>query len=384
MSEDVPGKRVVKKVGQSYIIWFEESNRWVHMEEPAWFVYKNLSKGKEKKGITEMVSGRYGLPEKEAGRFTDEIISGLEKITKPVTPPKEFAPCSNEVSEFSFSPFVTRYYSMNGKCAAISYGSSLMEYYIHRSLAHLEAETRSANPDIRLEIFEHEKGIVFRNGFPAGNCYLFRDAGYLKRRVFIELTNFIYGKKESSWISFVHASALTDGKNVLLLTSASGSGKSTLAALLQRKGLYFMSDDIVPLDAETQRAHLFPAAISVKEGAFDAISVLYDPRDDADAGYSGLTNRRIRYLRPRIPAGDSYAVLPVRNIVFVDFDPQADIEADQLTVTEALSRFHEEAWVSHNPGYAQDFIDWFVTLRFHTLRYGNTERAIDAVFDIFR
>ncbi len=382
MSKVFRGKRVVKKVGQSYIVWFEESNRWVQMEEPAWFVYLNLSKGLDKDCVTGLLSGRYGLPEKEARRFTGEMTDQLELITEPVTPPEEFAPCSKKISELSFSPFATRYYSMNGKCAAFSYGSRLMEYYIHLPLAHLEVP--EMKPDIIFELFEHDEGIILRNDAPGGNCFLFSDAGYLKRRVFIKLANFIYGKKESSWVSFVHASAVTDGKKVLLLSSASGSGKSTLAALLQKKGLYFMSDDIVPLDAETQRAHLFPAAISVKEGAFNAVSGLYDPKDDTDARYGGLPVRHIRHLRPRMPEGNSYAVLPVSNIIFVDFDPQADIEIDQLTVTEALSRFHEEAWVSHNPGHAQAFIDWFANLRFHTLRYGNTEKAIDAVFDIFR
>jgi hypothetical protein len=78
MSENVSGQRVIKKIGDSHVIWFPESNRWVEFREPAWFIYKNFVGGKTQKEIANKLEDRYGLPGEEAQRFCKEVISGIE------------------------------------------------------------------------------------------------------------------------------------------------------------------------------------------------------------------------------------------------------------------------------------------------------------------
>ncbi len=353
------------------------------MEEPAWFVFFNHSEGVEKGSLTEMVSGKYGLPKNEALRFTNEIIAATEKFTKP------FSPTADQKSHtYSFPPhagkkFVTRCYTMNGKYITISYGSRLLEYYIHRSLAHLVEVNPPSMAVSGIELFEHEDKYVLRNTSGNYGWHVFSDVGFLKHRLFIELSNFIYNKSESDWMSFVHASAVTDGHEALLITSSSGAGKSTLTALLQRGELFFFSDDFVPVDAGRCRAHLFPAALSVKHGAFDVVSKVYDKPDYADADYRGSNDSQVRFLRPKMPGGN-FISLPVKKILFLRFNPQVDLYVKKLQVSEALERFHGEAWVSHNPKHAKTFIDWFINLDFFYVEYGNTERALDWVNGLFK
>ena len=73
----------------------------------------------------------------------------------------------------------------------------------------------------------------------------------------------------------------------------------------------------------------------------------------------------------------------VKKIIFISYNPQVIFEIDRLPVIEALSMFHEEAWVSHSGDHAQRFIDWFVTLDCYRLEYSDNRSAVDAVLDLF-
>ena len=483
MTKEKPGERVIKKAGDSHVIWFSESNKWIEFREPAWFIYQKYINREDEKVITAQLSERYNLQKEEAQRFLSEIISGIQEASRPVQyhpadlkkpresqesqvvsnnnpPAKGFgSPKSTESSEHGgpgLFPFSTRYYLVNTKHISIAYGSPLMEYYIHRPLAHLE-EGGESEPDLSFELYEHpgkrsKKFILYKklNGGPVpgpgavpnnagsraaggldskddmkpkGNMEpegdsrkpvpLWEkleagDTGFLKHYLYREITSLIYGVPTDSWMSYIHASAVTNGREAMLFSSSSGSGKSTLAALLQlphdkffqpgpgRKDrqnhdmqgkddreLFFMSDDFVPVDALTNRAHVFPAALTVKAGSFPAVSGLYEPSEDADAGFGGLKSSRVRYLLPRLHRRMPYKPQPVKKIIFVRYTPGTDYKMEKVPLTRALAMFHEEAWVSHNPGHARNFIDWFVTLSCYRLEYSDIKKARAAILKLF-
>jgi hypothetical protein len=385
MTKERAGERVIKKIGSSHVIWFPESNRWMEFKEPAWFIYKKLENGENEQSITGQLAQRYGLPEKEALRFFREVKNNINLFVRATrstelgrgTETEGPAPVSLTDDHSKSQRFVTRHYIINKKHITISYGSPLLEYYIHRPLAHLETGGKPAD-SLRIRLFEEATGggasdskatgtdatdgnvnvskmagdsratlqhnmagtgkagrqgnISDRKapgkssgGEGARSYYLqieapdtgrsrsfsFDESGLLKHRLYTAITSHIYGIPEEGWMSFIHASAVTNGREAVLLSSASGSGKSTLAALLQipadksssssHGDLFFMSDDFVAVAAENAKAHPFPAAITVKKGSFEVIAPYYDTACDADAGYRGLTNSRVRYLYPRLP-----------------------------------------------------------------------------------
>lgn len=474
MANENPGERVIKKAGDSHIIWFSESNKWIEFREPAWFIYQKYISREDEKVITAELSEKYDLPRKESQRFLSEIIAGIKEASRPSanhspglqqnpgnqeiqgnpkvsnnTPsPKEYGnPQSTESSKQTGTgllPFSTRYYLINTKHLSIAYGSPLMEYYFHRPLAHLE-EGNEYEPDLSFELYEQpvkssKKFILYKklNNKPApspgivpgransraagvmkrtvGNResvssweqVIADDTGILKHHIYREIAALIYGILPDSWMSYIHASAVTNGKEAMLFSSSSGSGKSTLAALLQLppdkyfqpdpgsedrqnhhlqrhddKELFFISDDFVPVDALTNKAHIFPAALTVKEGSFPAISGFYEPAADADADFGGLKSRRVRYLRPRLHGRLPYKPQPVKKIIFVRYTPGTDFKMERVPLTRALTMFHEEAWVSHNPGHAQNFIDWFVTLSCYRLEYSDIKKARTAILKLF-
>ena len=419
MTKERAGERVIKKIGSSHVIWFPESNRWMEFKEPAWFIYKKLETGENEQSLTGQLAKRYGLPQNEAPRFFKEVKNNINLFVRPSGGSEpgrgtesEDTGLDNLTDPAKSRHFVTRYYMINEKHITISYGSPLLEHYIHRPLAHLETGGQPAD-SLRIRLFEEVTGggvtgseaISSRSegGNPTRNYYLqieapaaggsrnfrFDESGLLKHRLYTAITSHIYGIPEEGWMSFIHASAVTNGREAVLLSSASGSGKSTMAALLQlpadkssrsnQGDLFFMSDDFVPVAAESRKAHPFPAAITVKKGSFDVIAPYYDPDRDADAGYRGLTSSRVRYLYPRHPEKNPYGARPVNNIIFIKHTPGTPFRLRKLDTLSALAAFHEEAWVSQNPGHAQSFIDWFVTVGCHRLEYDDSRKAVKAI-----
>ena len=402
-------ERVIKKIGSSRVIWFPESNRWVEFREPAWFVYKKHEEGADEQTVTGLLSERYGLPGSEARRFFSEILEGIRTSALAGFKPAPGVPegiCRQDKA----MRFRTRHYLVNKKHITISYGSPDMEFYIHRPLAWLETENAPLG-SLHLEVLTTEYPPGFQHHPKSRNTseqenpqkiycisrkgetqHKFNDAGMLKHRLYVEVTSHIYGIPAQNWMSYIHAAAVTNGREAILLSSASGSGKSTMAALLQlpghksitgREDIFFMSDDFVPVDATSLKAFAFPAALNIKEGSFPVIDAFYPHRDDADNGYSMPGNLHTRYLRPRFPAGDIYEPRAVKKIIFIRYTPQVRFKMERLPIIKALSMFHEEAWVSHNPGHAQRFIDWFAELECYRLEYSDNKTAVEAVGDLF-
>jgi hypothetical protein len=436
--------RIIKKIGDSHVVWFGESNRWLEFREPAWFVYHKHEAGENEKSLVVQLSERYSLPVAEARRFYREILEGIRisSVPGPVNDPVPSRVADN--IEFDDLRFRSRHYIINGKPVTISYGSQELEHYIHRPLAWLESGNATGGslpetgnlPGGSLPQTENLPG--GSGNFPGGSLrlrvgkniqahfpgrekqyflyeddkteYLFDDAGAMKHRLYVIITSYIYDIAANDWMSYIHASAVANGSQAILLSSASGSGKSTMAAMLQlspdengmpRPGshdltptdtdtltlpggdLYFVSDDFVPIDSTSLKAHVFPAALTIKKGSFPVIEKYYHTGDDADSDYERHKNADLRYLRPVLPSYEKYEPSEVKKIVFIRYNPQVSFKIEKLPVIKALTLFHEEAWVSHNPGHVRKFVDWFVTLSCYRIEYSELSPALKAIRGLF-
>jgi len=371
-----PKKRPSKKINNQYILWFEESNSWIQLEEPAWYVYTRYNQGAAADAISLTFSRRYGLPKAQSLVFVGEIISEIQKLSRRTARPPD-----SLLSEPLDSPkefFSARCYHINKKSIEIAYATRRLEYTIHPSFAHLEKNTKTKT-DFRIEAFASGNAFALKI---ADNVWIEPDPNFLKRKLFIELTSLIYGKTENDWLSFIHGSAVTNGKESIILSTACGSGKSTLAALLCAGGLQFVSDDYVPVDARFCKAYPFPAALSVKDGAYPSLLPLYNELKDAEVYHFKGTNKTVRYLP--FPAGkDFFRPLPIKNIVFVQYDATGEFSFRKVPAVEAIKRFNEEAWLSPTPAHARKFIKWFPSLNCYELVYSDNAQAIQSVKQLF-
>ncbi len=372
-----------KKLSSSRIVWFEPSNQWVYLEEPAWFVFQQLRNKKAIAEIARKCAGKYRVSYGECLRFVEDISASLAEFQKPLLTVYEESFTTETASSLSFTSFSTRHYSINKKIISICFDSRLSEYYIHPPFAHLEI-TPSGKADVCFEVFSHKGQNILRWEGQTDTTYVSDDFNRLKRNLFIQISNIVYKRTHNHWLSFVHASGITDGRQTILLSSSSGSGKSTMAALLQAKGFQMVSDDFVPLDARNKKAFPFPAAISVKEGAFSVLSAFYKNLHDPGYNLYPYTNKSVRYLHPLSSVSTDYKPRPVKTMIFIKYNPEIACQLIPLSIPEALKLYHEQAWVSHNPSYARTFINWFVKLECFRLEYSDIKKGMEAVTDRFR
>jgi hypothetical protein len=369
-------KRITKKISTSHIIWFQESNYWAQFEEPVWYIYRQLNSGTDLEIISNKFSKRYGLNPDESITFVNDILSEIQKLTShSFIPPNNYSASQFESPSHFFS---SRTYSINKNIFEISFVSRALEYAIHQSFAHLEVK-KPKKIDFQLETFSTGTSSVLKI---ADRAWVEEDANLLRRRIFIEITGLLYGKTDEDWLSFVHGSVVSNGKESIILSTACGSGKSTMAALLCNKGLQFVTDDYVPIDARFCKVYPFPAALSVKDGAFPILLPLFKQLETAEVFHFRGSNKTVRYL-PFAADKSFFKPLPVRNIIFIQYNPEKSFSFRKVPVLEAIRRFNEEAWVSFSPAHALKFINWFPNLNCYELEYSDNDRAIKAIKGLF-
>ncbi|MCF8406150.1 MAG: hypothetical protein K9H58_19565 [Bacteroidales bacterium] len=383
---------IVRNFDQTYVVWLQEFNQWIQLEEPAYLVFEEVmtapsapsaSSGTEYSGTeysgVEGAEGklveRYGLDPEEAQRFVGEILDVLGGL-------KIFAGEDNVETNFvedeTDEEEIIHTYKANGVVLRFEYASELLEYYNHHSFAHLEiAEGGEEKIEAVFRVFDSNGTHVLKQVKPVRQEWSDVEIPGLKRRILIEFGNVIYDKDISEWMSIIHGAFVTNRKQGILLSSASGSGKSTLAALLQKEGYELASDDYVPLDAETGLIYPFPAAFSVKSGSFELLSKYYPELKSTPEKKFRLTNKALRFLPPADYKNFNYTPCPATHLVFVKYNPEVDFKIAPLKIPEALKRFSEEAWISGNPDHAEGFIDWFSELKCYELEYSDEVRVVE-------
>jgi hypothetical protein len=333
--------------------------------------------------ILSKFAKKYSLDESECLTFVKQICTNLLEISIPLQPEQTVKLPSGFTESSSASLYSTRYYRLEEKVIRIQYDSRLSEYYIHPPFEYLEILNHNGKVDRSYKVvsLDEVKGL-FKEG-RVRDPKLFGDFVSLRKHLYIDLAGLIFNKSQGDWLSFVHASAVSDGHQTILLASDSGSGKSTMAAFLQARGLTLVSDDFVPIEAKSLLAYPFPAAPSVKKGAFSALSPFYGDLENKNYNAYPHSHASVRYLP--IPGSKKQNPKPkvVRAVVFLKYNPEARCNFTQIPVVDALSGFHEQAWVSSRPDHARIFIDWFVNIPCYTLEYGDNEQGIEKIVGLF-
>lgn len=149
------------------------------------------------------------------------------------------------------------------------------------------------------------------------------------------LRNALIGWRLEPPLEFVplHAGAVTRGGVTLLLPGPAGAGKTTLTTLMIMRGWSYMSDDLVPIDERSLRAHPFPKPLNVRnEHLIKAIGEVWAPP-------SWLPAPGRSFLVPPAALGP-LAPAPKRptHFLFVRFDPSSRSELKELGPAATAAR----------------------------------------------
>jgi len=370
---------IVKYIGSKNTVWFKNSNNYIQMEESAFAVFEMLNNRVSTQIIEQYLYKQYKLNKFEGRQFVSEIKNIIENEKN-----------SNnrlKTSIFKKNTFQIKYistikYQFKNKVFSFGYQNEDLKQKIHSLFAHLEVFDFEKE-DFRINIYENGEDLFLESENIIIGKWNKEDDYLLKGKVFMELLNKAYNKKDNDWMTVLHASAVGNKKDSIIIAGESGDGKSTMTTILMSKGFSVLSDDFVPIDSETQNIFQFPISISIKKEAFDLISKEFPEIMDAEEFYFEKMNKVVRYLNPQIDSDNNKYNYPVKAIVFVKYKANVNLKLKRISNDKALEKLIPEAWISSLEINANKFLNWIEKMPCYELEYSNNDKMYYSIKKLF-
>jgi hypothetical protein len=372
---------IKKRIGDSYLIWFQNSNAYLQFMEPAWFVFRKTIKRYKAETIAGEFAIRYSVTPEESLTFVNDIRSEIKKMNQPDNSEKKITEFSAELNDYIFKPFFKHYYKLGNKMMAFSYETRIFENYLHPLICHFETEERTCEIP-HFELFAYKERIIFRFNGEVRGVWAKDETHLVKGLIFMFLINVIHDKTDADWLMTVHASAITNGKKTILFSAPPNRGKTTIAALLQSRGYQLISDDFVPIDRNFFRAYPFPIAMSVKQTSTGLLASFFPSLEQKPLNYIS-SEKSVRYL-PAIDNTDVInCILPVHEFIFIEYNKSVDFKWEKLDPLKAIMLLLDQAWIAPNNGNAEILFDQFMKNSFYQLTYSDNEKALNTITNLF-
>lgn len=266
-------------------------------------------------------------------------------------------------------------YRLLDTCFRIRCSSTEIERLTHPIVAHLEAPSETLF-DITLDVIEDgNRYHLLANSILVASCSEPAELGPIVH------ANISLSAYESvTCLIGIHAAAVRNGNECILLPGASGNGKTTLTAALMCSRFPYLTDELALLMHGSHQIRSAPVSLCLKRGAWSVLAPFHPVinnlpihwRDDGNA---------VRYLAP--PAVDlatgvkqSY---PVRRMIFPLYQPGGRTTFVPLTSAEALHRLTEAGYDVKGRLRADcigQLVNWIAKLDCYELKFNFLHEAV--------
>jgi len=373
-------QHILKKIENSFAIWFKQSKSFLLLEEPAYDVFHLYEKGIKQKDIIKICKKKYGDREENISQFVNEIVHYIHHYNNTGNQEviSKLSSLNGEVKNATFLPPV--YYKFGTKVVSILYDDEYLKFAIHPLLAHLEVEGTEESFYI-LECFLHEEIAVLKMNGQLIEAFSVNEMHYYTGAVRQLLYSILCDRHFNDWLAMLHASGIVSNNSAILFSAASGSGKSTISAILKAKGYDYINDDFIATD-KNGKVYPFPAAISIKEGSVKVLSEYYPELLNTETKETFI-GKMVKYLPVDNITEDLLKGTEVKAFVFVNYSENGKFIFEKVSKKHALQYLLEETWVNPEPEYVTGFFNWIEQTEFYNLQYSDTEEALGVVQKIF-
>ena len=366
-----------QKIGDNFVLWFEKPNSYVIISSIAFQLLNCYFESKNKEAFINLLQKDFQIPINQAKDYFKDFSSFLSDLN---AEPKsaETKPSIEAIP----NPNISNYYAFGETCVLINYASETIKNLIHPYLQHTLIED-SNTIDSEFDIFSAKDHLYFFKNKELLGSYEVSNFHFLQGKVAMELVTSIYNNTESDWMATFHASTINNGNEAIMIIGESGNGKSTLSAILMAHGFDLLADDFTPMLAENQHLYRFPAAISIKKGAFQLIENLFEGFDKTALQTSTSKNTTVKYLPPSKPFLTSQKHFACHKLVMVKYDPKVLSELCECSSEKFLETFIPESWISPKPEHSKLFLTWLKDLKVYELNYSNNDFAVSKFKELF-
>ena len=365
-----------KNLGFYTFVWSNINNTYLLLDKQAQLLLDIYIKSEKKNDFIEELEKSFKTSDSES------IYKDLKLFHKQLLQVSDSE--EMKITDFNNKNCIVHNYTYKNQGINISFPKELPLIYCLNKISHLFTEDYHSE-NVHFELYTSVNcNIAFKKNNTFIGAWQKTDLNKFEGKFAFELLNTIHKKTEQDWVGTFHASSIGNGEQAVMLVGNSGSGKSTLATLLMYAGYDLIADDMSAMLLENNHIAVLPAALSVKEKAFETIAPLVDNFEDLPTQYINTKKGRVTYVPPLPLKHPKKLNYPCKNIVLVRYNhspiPTTLTEGAEKTILEELIT---ESWLAHNEAHAQSFLNWLGTIKFYELKYHNNDEAIDAVDSLF-
>ena len=314
----------------------------------------------------------------------DQANTLFEDITvflKDVNVTQDIDTTTNKVSSAPTN-YIEHSYEFKNKIVSIRYESEILKSLVHPQISHHSIKNTSEY-DVLFDVFRTNDDLhLLKNGAHVGS-FKTESFHFLQGKFALELTNTIHSTSIDNWVATFHASTISNGKESIMIVGDSGNGKSTLSVLLMAHGFDILCDDFTPLYEDNLHLYRYPAATSIKKGAFEALKPYLNNIDSLKTHTAGPKKVNIKYVPPLLNYDDQASSFPCNKIVYVKYNSLGKDSLNLVAPDKVLETLIPDSWISPKETHASKFINWFKNVDCYQLNYNDNNFAISKFKDLF-
>ncbi|MBR9914816.1 MAG: hypothetical protein GYB32_08320 [Algicola sp.] len=375
MKTDLTPKYVME-LDDTVVLWFQVSNRYTVVSKNVYRLIEVFLSADDKTTFTDQLQITLNIDEATSFKLFNEISNFLEEANR-----IEDIKTTHAKIDTIPDPMISKDYQIQGTTITINFGSEAILRLFHPPLEHLQV-TPSNSVNTVFDIFQLDDRLHMCKNKQHVKSYSVDQYHFLQGQFAMEFTNLIHETSTDNWVASFHASTVSNGKEAIMIIGNSGNGKSTLTALLMAEGFDVLADDFTPF-YEDAMLYAFPAAISVKQGAFNMLSAKIKGFENLTTYKNGTKNIPIKYVPPISEIKGGHTKLPCRKIVSVKYAPSKPSLLEQTSAEKALETLIPDSWVSPHQDHAFRFLEWLKSVTYFQLDYSDNDYAIAEFKSLF-
>ena len=365
-----------KQIKEQQLLWFSSSNSYVIVDEQINELINLFVRNTKKSDFISAASDSIGLSNSQSEIFYDEIDQLFSTNTLDEKNTNQSIPFDTSLRAYSET------YIVNDTILQVNYSHKGVKEILHPQIAHLVSKKSLNIPQTVFDIFYANNTLYFYKNTVLIDSYEEKNYHILQGNFCMQFLCIINGKNEDDWLGTIHASTVTNDKEAILVIGKSGKGKSTFTAHAMAAGMDLVADDFSPILAKNKQVYTYPAAISIKSGAFESLSKMIPGFDELPLFFKGEEKGSVKFVVPYKNQSTKQSY-PCQKMVSIHYKPHAETKLKEIPFSEAMEIFVPDSWISPKKVHAKGFMDWIEGLSFYELTYSNTSEAIEVFSKLF-
>jgi hypothetical protein len=378
------------------VIFSEETQCLVGLNESAAFVFRGLQKGIPASELAQALASQRLVAPEEADYWVTITLDALAShgMTADGRPPKSLGTVDHDTYHTDrvasmppyalVQPAAERRYRLLDTCALIRFAMLEQMERVDAVIGHLATDDKAeATVVVDIHAVRYDprgplRSYIYRDGEPLEfTTGLHRLAPAVKAALWQCAVN------AHDFLFYIHAGVVGTGESCILLPATAGSGKSSLTTALTHKGYRYFSDEVALIEPRTFEVPPVPLAICVKRTGWDLIG-RYHPEISGVPTHERSDGKVVRYIIP--PSGAAQkASAPVSHIVFPRYEMNAQTELKAVARAEALGRLMGECLALRRRldlTNVEEIVRWIAGIDCYALTFSSLDEATERVAQV--